>query len=137
MRGINLGSNPDQYYPARVPKAEALARLLVSTAVSFSCVPIQMTKRDIASDCRLLRLRPSLSLLMCAELPGVRFNVEFDLVLFYLVMPFGRNGAPATARFQATPFRQFIHCEGWTGQIGSLPSRSCRDYMSMMGCSLN
>ena len=31
---------------------------------------------------------------MCTDLHGVRFNVDFDLALFYLVRPLGWNGAP-------------------------------------------
>ena len=55
----------------------------------------EMDKRDIASAFRLLRVRPALSLLMCTELPGCALGRPLDLILFYLAMPFGWNGAPA------------------------------------------
>ena len=70
MRRIYLGINPAQYYPMRFTIVESLARLLVSMAVSFHGIPVQLTKRDIASAFRLLRIRPSLSLVMCDELHG-------------------------------------------------------------------
>ena len=44
LRRINLGFNPAQYYPVRVPAVESLGRLLVSMAVSFSSIPIEMAK---------------------------------------------------------------------------------------------
>ena len=56
---------------------------------------IETTQRDIASASRLIRMRPALSLLMCAELPGGFPEHSYDLAIFYLVMPFGRNGSPA------------------------------------------
>ena len=66
MRRVNLGFPESQYYPARVPSLESLARLLVSMTVALPGLTIEMAKRDIASAFRLLRLHPSLSFLMCA-----------------------------------------------------------------------
>ena len=94
MRRINLGFPESQYYPARVPSLESLARLLVTMTVALPGLTLEMTKRDIASAFRLLRLRPSLLLLMCTELPGMHFGCERDFVFFYLAMPFGWNGEP-------------------------------------------
>ena len=73
---------------------ESIARLLDTMAVSFPRIDIQMAKRDIGSAFRLLRLRPSWSLLMCTELPGCFLGYAHDLVLIYRVIPFGLNGAP-------------------------------------------
>ena len=74
---------------------EAISRLLVTRAVSYPSIDVVMTKRDIDSAFRLRRLRLALSLLMCAELPGGYPVYSHDLVLIYLAMPIGRNGAPA------------------------------------------
>ena len=82
MRRINMGFDASQYYPARVPALEAMARLLVSMTVSFPWMTVVMAKRGIASSLRLLRLRPSLSLAMCIELPGAHFNSEYGAALF-------------------------------------------------------
>ena len=134
IRRINQGFNPAQYYPARVPKVEALARLLVSTAVSFTGVPIDMAKRDIASDFRLLWLRPSLPLLMCAELPAAHFNVDFDLVLLRMVIPFGRGGAPANVAFFGGA-NSSIHSQIGMGRPDwFFSSPPFRDYMSTSYC---
>ena len=95
MRRINVGFNVKQYYPIRAPTVESIARLLVALTTLLPGWDIQMTKRDIASAFRLIRLHPALSLLMCAELPGGFLGHSRDLVLFYMVMPFGRDGAPA------------------------------------------
>ena len=96
MRRINVGFETSQYYPVRVPSIESIARLLIAMAVGFPCFQIEMTKEDIASAFRMLRLHPALSLLMCTELPGGPLGRDHDLVLFYLAMPFGRNGSPAS-----------------------------------------
>ena len=58
-------------------------------AVSLRGFIIEMTNRDIASEFRLLRLHPALSLLMCTEQPGGFRLHHHDLELFYLSMPFG------------------------------------------------
>ena len=137
MRRINLGFNPAQYYPVRVPTAEALARLLVAMTVSANGMPIEMTKRDVAADFRLLRLRPALSLLMCTEVPGVHFNVAFWSSAF---LP----GNALRSEWRTGDFRDLWRCHfgksfaarKWIGQIGSLRPRSLRDYMSTMDCSL-
>ena len=95
MRRINVGFNTSQYYPVLVPSIESIARLLIAMTVGFPCFQIEMAKRDIASAFRLLRLHPAPSLLMCTEFPGWVLGREYDLVLFYLAMPFGWNGSPA------------------------------------------
>ena len=78
-----------------------------------------MANRDIASASRLLRLRPALSLHICAEFPGGFLVQGRDLVLIYLVIPFGWNGAPANFAI----FGDAITCSqakfGTGGQIGS------------------
>ena len=91
MRRINVGSEVSQYYPAKLPSIESIARLVVSLTVSLPGFEIEMTKRDFSSF-RLLRLRPSLSLLMCTELPVCVLGRSHDVVAFYLAIPFGRIG---------------------------------------------
>ena len=55
-----------------------------------------LTKRDVASACRLLRLRPYFRSLMATEIPGKYLDIPpCDIVLKYLEIPFGRNGPPA------------------------------------------
>ena len=95
MRRIDVGLPSAQYYPVRGPSVEAISRLLVPATVSFPCLDVQMAKRDIASAFSLLRIHPALSLLMRTELPGGLLGYSRDIVFIYLVMPFGRNGAPA------------------------------------------
>ena len=95
MRRIDVGFAVSRYYPARVPPIESIARLLVSMTVTLPGFDIEMPKRVIASAFRLLRLRPASSLLMCTELPGGVVGHSRDVIIFYFVMPFGRNGSPA------------------------------------------
>ena len=81
VRRENIGLNPAQYFPARSPSIEDICRTLISLALLFHGMAVQMAKRDIASSCRLLRLRQSLSLLVYTELPGRHFNLRADIVL--------------------------------------------------------
>ena len=95
MRRVNLWLNQAQYYAGRVFTVESSARLLASATVSFPGIPVEMTKRDIASAIRLLRVHPALSLVMFTGLHLEHFEAEFDISLFYLAIPFGRDGPPA------------------------------------------
>ena len=95
LRRVNVGFDISQFYPVRVPSVESIARLLASLTVLLPGFDIEMTKRDIASAFRLLRLHPALALVMCTELPGGELGQVHDVVVFYLVMPFGWNGSPA------------------------------------------
>ena len=118
----NVGFPVSQYYPVRAPSVESVARLLASMTTPLPGLSTQMANGDIASAFRLLRLRPSLPLLMCTELAGGILGCSRNLVLIYLAMPFGRVGAPANfAIFGGSVTR--IHGEFRTGRQGSfLPS---------------
>ena len=85
---------PQQYNPVRVPALVPLARLLVSTAVSFTGIQIEVAKRDVSIGILVDAHPPSLSLAMRTELPGARYQHLEDFALFYLDIPFGLNGAP-------------------------------------------
>ena len=98
IRRTNIGfAPPHYYYPVRAPSLEAMGRLLVSATLSFPWMTVGGTMRDIASAFRLLRLRPSRSLVMRTELPGAHFNFAFYFALFYLVRPIGRYGSPGNS----------------------------------------
>ena len=61
----------------------------------FSTRPILLTKRDIKSDFRLIRLHPLMANVMGAELSGHHFNLNDDIVLFYGALPFGWCSSPS------------------------------------------
>ena len=96
LRRVNLNFPSSQYYPVRVPTAGDIARMIVILRTQFPDIETRLTKRDVAAAFRLLRLHPALCLLMVTELPGRFFKMKGqDIVLIYLVMPFGWNGSPA------------------------------------------
>ena len=71
IRRVNLSSPADQYYHVAVPTITDIARSAYQLHARFPrTLPITMTKRDIASAFRLLRLRPALCLAMLTELTG-------------------------------------------------------------------
>ena len=74
-------------------------RLLVAMTVSFPGIPVEMTKPDIASAFRLLRIHHALSLVIRTELYGAHFEAESDIVLFFLVMPYGFEWSPGELRY--------------------------------------
>lgn len=106
MRRFNVGFEAPQYYPVKVPSLESISRLLVPMAVSLPGFDVEMAMRDITSAFRLLLLHPALAWLMCEEFPGGFLGRSRELVFFYLVVPFGRNGSPANFAI----FRDAISC---------------------------
>ena len=95
MRRLNSEFPDSQYYHVRVPSLDSLARLLAAMAVSIPGLIIEMTKRDIASAFLPIIATTSISIsLDVYRTDGDHFGRPRDLVLFYLVAPFGWNGAP-------------------------------------------
>ena len=71
LRRVNLHFPTTQYYPAHVPTAPDISRLVLTLRTRSPGVKTRLTKRAVSAAFRLLRLRPSLSLLMGAEPPHV------------------------------------------------------------------
>ena len=95
LRRVNLRPDTDQYYPTVVPSICDIARLIVSLMGTYTGLPLKVTKRDVASAFRLLRLRHALSLVMVTEFPATQLHLDYDMACLYLVMAIGRNGSPA------------------------------------------
>ena len=93
MRRINMRFDSTQYYPIVAPRIQEIARRAMRLKGLFPELPLYDTMRDIASAFRLLRLHPSMTLRMVTEFPASRFEMDHDLICFYLVMPFGRYGS--------------------------------------------
>ena len=124
----NVGFPVSKYYPVRAPSVESVARLLASMTTPLPGLSAQMDNGDIASAFRLLRLRPSLPLLMCTELAGGFLGRSSNLVLIYLAIPFGRVGAPANFPIFGGSVTR-INGEFRTGRQDSfLPSPFYRSY---------
>lgn len=86
---------PVKYYIAKGPSINDLARSIIALVRKHPGIQIVMTKRDIASALRPLREHPSLAQVMVAGIPGARVGLGPDIIIFYLVAPFGWNGPPA------------------------------------------
>ena len=77
----------------------------------ISRIALRVTKRDVASAFRVLKLHPAMALVMVTEFPASHVHLENDVVCFYLAMPFGWNGAPAHfARFGGAITRAHSRC---------------------------
>ena len=87
------------------PTVSEIAHNIVQLQARNPATPIALTKRDIAAAFRLLRLRPSLCLVMLTELHGKFPWVSggADVVLIYLAMPFGGAVRPPASRCLVIP----------------------------------
>ena len=92
MRRGNLGPPTDQYYPVMIPSVDRIDRVEISMSLRFPGLGGVMAKRDIAPSFIFSQLRPSLSLFMCAEIPGHRIGAHSDSALLYLPIPFDWGG---------------------------------------------
>ena len=61
---------------------------------AYPNVPLKCTKRDTGAAFGQIRLRPGACALFSTELCGIHIVLDFDLVVGYLVLPFGWTGAP-------------------------------------------
>ena len=97
LRRSNFPFPAEQYYKLTAPTVSEIAHDIVQLQARNPATPIALTKRDIASAFRFLRLHPSLCLVMLTELPGKFSGVsgDADAVFIHLAMPFRRNGSPA------------------------------------------
>ena len=89
LRRINLYFDQSEDYPVVLPTVEALARKIVCLKRKFPTQPVLLTKRDIKSAFRLIRLHPQMAKVMGTEMRGYHFECLGDIVLFYGVLPFG------------------------------------------------
>ena len=95
FRRINIYFPTGQCYNVQVPTNADIVRMITQVQKKCPPLPVMLTKRDISSAFRLLKLRPSLSMLMFAEFHGRFFDPKYYVVLYYRSMPFGWGGSQA------------------------------------------
>lgn len=111
MGRVRLLFPSSQYYAVVVPAVSDLGRWIMGLHAMYPGSELVVTKRDIASAFRLLRLRPSLSMLMETEFPSPHIPLQHDMVCICLAMPIGRNGAPGNcAQFGEANARAHLQC---------------------------
>ena len=111
LRRVNLRFDTQQYYPVKVPTIQDITRWVLFLNQMYPGLKLKMTKRDVASAFRLLRLHPALAFVVIAEFPADHLLMNDDLVCVYLAMPFGWNGDPAHfARFGDAATRAHRRC---------------------------
>ena len=69
--------------------------MIVALKRKFPLSDVVMTKRDIKSALRLIRIHPHLSRVMATEFSGHHFGLKEDVIVFYGVLPFGWRGSPS------------------------------------------
>ena len=95
LRRINLYFDQSEDYPAVLPTVDALAKKIVCLKRKFPTQPVLLTKRDIKSAFRLIRLHPLMAKVMGTEMRGHHFECVDDVVIFYGVLPFGWGSSPS------------------------------------------
>ena len=61
---------------------------------AYPNAPTKCDKSDIDSAFRQIRLRPESFALFPTEFDGLDFGLDYDIIVGYLALPFGRAGAP-------------------------------------------
>ena len=90
----NLPTRKSYYYPPVLPTIKDIATDIISSQRDYPNVPLKCTKRDIKAAFRQIRLNPGDWALFSTEFRGLHIGLDFDLVVGYLVLPFGWTGAP-------------------------------------------
>ena len=112
-----------------MPTIQYITRWILALKQTYPGINLRMTKRDVASAFRLLRLHPALSLVMVTEFPAVHVAMSDDLVCVYLAIPFGWNGAPAHfARFGDAVTRAHRRC----GPVSCITTLMKHAYVSFL-----
>ena len=90
----NLFIRKDDYFSPVLPTIKDIADHIISLKRAYPNVPLKCTKRDINAAFRQIRLHPDACALLPTEFCGLHMGLDFDLIIGYLVLPFGWTGAP-------------------------------------------
>ena len=78
----------------RAPFGKDVAEYLISLKSAYPNVQTKCDNVDINADVRQIRMRPDACPLFPTEFDGVGLNIPFDVIVAYLGLAFGRDGAP-------------------------------------------
>ena len=90
----NLRMPKGDYFSPVLPDIEDITEHIISSKRSYPNVPLKCTKRDINAAFRQIRLRRDACALFPTEFRGLHMGLGFDVIIGYLVLPFGWAGAP-------------------------------------------
>ena len=93
-RAADLFMRKTDYRRPALPGIKDIADHITPHKLDYQNVLIKCTKREINSDFRQIRLRPDSRALFSAEFQGSSSGVDYDIIVGYLVLPFGWAGAP-------------------------------------------
>ena len=93
-RLANLFMIKTDYYRPEIPAIKDIAEHVIALKKSYPHVPTKCTNRDINSAFRQIRLHPDAAALFATEFRGDILDLEWGIISGYLVLPFGRDGAP-------------------------------------------
>ena len=118
LRRVNLKFDTCQYYPIEAPSVHDIARWILALTHRYPGLDLKLTKRDVASAFRLLRLHPALSLVMVTEFPANHVLLDDDLVCVF--------GYAVRLEWGTSPFRPVWGCYHTSTQ--SMWVGTCHDY---------
>ena len=93
-RGINLFTPKTDYFAPATVSIDEVVEECFRVNRAFPTSDVSVTKRDIASAFKLRRIHPDSARLFGTEFHGWGFEIGFDVVAFYLCLPFGWSGSP-------------------------------------------
>ena len=82
------------YYKPVLPTIKDIAERSISSIRPYPNVPIKCANRDTSSACRQIALLPDDASLFATEFRGSLLGLDYDIIVGYLVRPFGWTGAP-------------------------------------------
>ena len=82
------------YFTPVLPTIKDIAEHIISLNRAYPNFPLNCAKRDINSAFRQIRLHPDACAHFSTDFRGVPRALDFDIVVGYLVLPFGWAGGP-------------------------------------------
>ena len=94
VRLINNFCDKEDYPQCINPSLEDIATRVEYLDRCFPGVPRRVTKRDVNDAFKRVATHPDCVSILCTEFPGSELGLEFDLVFFWLALPFGWSASP-------------------------------------------
>ena len=86
------------YYTPTIPPIKDISDHIVALKRMPPSIPTMRTKRGINSAFPQIRIRPGACRIFCTVFARRDIGIDFDVIFGYLVLSFGRAGAPEGIR---------------------------------------
>ena len=109
VRLVNNFCDKVDYPPCINPSLEDLATRVEYIARCFPGIPRRVTKRDVNDAFKRVATHPECVSILCTEFPGGELGLDFDLIFFWVALPFGWSASPGYFR-NCARLITLLHC---------------------------